>query len=108
MLYNHEKCEDLTADEITSMWPPEDRSKYRPAAEEALEENMVDQLGYFDDAVETAMELANIDKARVVEYERPFSFVNIFGGQSGRIFKLDRNKLYELSTPQVMYLWSAY
>jgi protease-4 len=77
-------------------------------AEEALEEKMVDELGYFNDAVTKAKELANLYDAQVVEYRRPFSFASIFGAETNAIFKLDKNKLYELSTPQVMYLWSIH
>ena len=78
------------------------------SAEEALEEKMIDELGYFEDVVTKAKELAHLDKAQVVEYTRPFSFASIFGAKTEGIFKLDRNTLYELSTPQVMYLWSIH
>lgn len=77
-------------------------------AEEALEEKMIDQIGYFEDAVEIAKRLAGVDDARVVEYTRPFSFGGLLGAQSKSVLNLDRKTLYELSTPQVMYLWSVH
>ena len=77
-------------------------------AEEALEEGLIDEIGYFDDAVAVAMELAGLEDAQVVEYQRPFSFASIFAGQSKTMFKLDKNTIYELSTPRVMYLWSIH
>jgi len=77
-------------------------------AEEALREKLVDRIGYFDDAVERAKQLAGIDEARVVEYSRPFSFMGLFGAEAKSILKLDPSTIYELSTPQVMYLWSIH
>jgi protease-4 len=75
---------------------------------EALEEKLIDDIGYFDDAVSKAKELAGIEEAQVVEYRRPFAFAGLFGSQAKGIFKLDKNTIYELSTPQVMYLWSIH
>jgi protease-4 len=40
---------------------------------------LVDSLGDFDDAVDTAMSLAGIGDARVVRYQVPFSLAQIFG-----------------------------
>jgi ClpP class serine protease len=78
------------------------------SAQEALAENMIDELGYFEDVVTKAMELAHLDKAQVVEYTRPFSLANFFGAKTEGIFKLDKSTIYELSTPDVMYLWSVH
>lgn len=77
-------------------------------AQEALDEQLIDSIGYFDDAVEQAKELAGIKKALVVEYERPFSFANFLGSSAKGILKIDRKTLFELSTPQVLYLWTIY
>jgi protease-4 len=77
-------------------------------AKEALEEKLIDEIGYFDDAVSKAKELAGIDEAQVVEYRRPFALAGLFGSETQGIFKLDKNTIYELSTPQVMYLWSIH
>jgi ClpP class serine protease len=78
------------------------------SAQEALAENMIDELGYFEDVVTKAMELAHLDKAQVVEYTRPFSFANFLSAKTEGIFKLDKSTIYELSTPDVMYLWSVH
>ncbi len=78
------------------------------SAQEALTEKMIDEIGYFEDVVTKAMELAHLDKAQVVEYTRPFSFANFFSAKTEGIFKLDKSTIYELSTPDVMYLWSVY
>jgi protease-4 len=77
-------------------------------AQEALDEKLIDHIGYFEDAVDKAKELAGIDEAQVIEYTRPFSFAGLFSSEVTSVFKLDSSTIYELSTPQVMYLWSIH
>ncbi len=77
-------------------------------AEEALSEKLIDSIGYFDDAVEEAKNLAGLDKAQVVEYYEPFSFAEFLGASTKSVLTIDRKRIFELSTPQVMYLWSIY
>lgn len=77
-------------------------------AEQAKEEDLIDDIGYLDDAISLVLKMANIGKARVIEYRRPFSFMDIMSYQSESLLKLDRSTLYELSSPQVLYLWTAY
>ena len=43
------------------------------SGKQALEAKLVDELGYFEDAVDAAKDLAKIDKAKVVQYAEPFS-----------------------------------
>jgi len=74
-------------------------------AQEALDNKLIDQIGYMPDAIELAKSLANITKAKVVEYEKPFSLEGILGAKA--ILHLNRNTVYELTTPQLMYLWDA-
>lgn len=79
-------------------------------AQEALAARLIDQIGYFDEAVELVKSLAGIEKAQVVQYRKPFSFARFLTYQSSAFggLKLNRTTLYELSTPQVLYLWSIY
>jgi protease-4 len=77
-------------------------------AEEAKKEKLIDAIGYLDDAIEQVKSLAKIDKARVVEYRKPFSFADFLSYRSQNTLKINRETLYELGTPQVLYLWSAY
>jgi len=77
-------------------------------AQEAVEENLIDEIGYLDDAIKLAKTLAKIDKARVVEYRKPFSLSDFMSYRKTNLLKLDRATLYELSTPQILYLWNAY
>jgi len=77
-------------------------------ADQALEAKLIDKIGYLDDAIGRVKALAGIKDAQVVEYRRPFSFMGLLSAKTGGIPRLDRTKLFELSTPQVLYLWSAY
>jgi len=77
-------------------------------AEEALSEKLIDKIGYIDEAIEQVKLLAGIEKAQVVEYRKPFSFADFLGSRSRNILKINKNTLYELSTPQILYLWSLY
>lgn len=77
-------------------------------AKEAKEEKLIDDIGYLDEAIEQVKSLAGIQDARVVEYHKPFSFADIMSIKKSSLLKFDRATLYELGTPQIMYLWSAY
>ena len=77
-------------------------------AQEALEEKLIDEIGYLDDAIELVKSLARIDKAQVVEYRKPFSLTDFLSYRKSNLLKIDRTTLYELGTPQILYLWSAY
>jgi len=77
-------------------------------AAEALDEKLIDKIGYLDEAIEQAKSLAGIEEARVVEYRKPFSLTGFLSSRSGSLLKIDRAALYELGTPQVLYLWSGY
>jgi protease-4 len=78
------------------------------SAKEALEKKMIDDIGYLDDAIEQVKALAGIERARVVEYRKPFSMTDFLITGSRNFLKIDRTTLYELSIPQVLYLWSGY
>ena len=75
-------------------------------AEEALGEKLIDKIGYIDEAIEQVKSLAGIEKAQVVEYRRPFSLAYFLNSRSDNILKIDKSTLYELATPQILYLWS--
>jgi len=77
-------------------------------AQEALDEKLIDDIGYLDEAIDLVKSLAGIEKAQVVEYRKPFTFTDFLSYRKTNLLKLDRSTLYELGTPQVLYLWSAY
>ncbi|HUL50958.1 MAG TPA: signal peptide peptidase SppA [Candidatus Nitrosotalea sp.] len=58
----------------------------------ALELGLVDELGNFDTAVETAETLAGINDSNLIEYEQPFDLGNLlrlFGQTESRALKID-------------------
>jgi protease-4 len=75
-------------------------------AQEALDEKLIDEIGYIDEAIKLVLSLAKIEKAQVVEYRKPFSLSGLLSSRSRNILNIDRTTLYELSTPQVLYLWN--
>ncbi len=79
-------------------------------AKEAKEEKLIDQVGYLDEAIELAKSLAGIGKAKVIQYRKPFSVADLFSYRKPNLnlLKLNKATLYELGTPQILYLWSAY
>jgi len=78
------------------------------SGKQAKEGKLVDEVGYFEDAVDAAKELAKLDKVKVVRYLRPFSLRNVlrFLGQnesakiqiqfSPNALKLQPGKMYFL------------
>ena len=58
------------------------------SGKQALEAGFVDGVGYFDDAIDKAEELAKIKKAKVIRYTEPFSIRNLFRlwGKNDKIF----------------------
>ncbi|MCK4753445.1 MAG: signal peptide peptidase SppA [Planctomycetes bacterium] len=93
--------DSLTIDDINRL---ADGSIYN--ADEALDEKLIDQIGYLDDAIELAKSLAEIEDAQVIEYQRPFSFTSLLDAKTKTLLKIDRTTLYELTTPQLLYLWT--
>ena len=89
--------------DIEQVRPLADGSIYN--ATEALENKLIDRIGYFDDAVTLTKTLAGIEKAYIIEYKRPFSLASWLNSKAQFIPKLDRAALYELTTPQLMYIW---
>jgi protease-4 len=77
-------------------------------AKEALEEKLIDQIGYLDEAIELVKSLAGVEKAQVIQYRKPFSFADFFSYRKSNLLKLNKATLYELGVPQILYLWSAY
>ncbi len=77
-------------------------------AQEAFEEKLIDGIGYLDEAIDSVKTMAGIETAQVVEYHKPFTLADFLSYRKPNLLKFDRTTLYELSTPQVLYLWSAY
>jgi protease-4 len=76
-------------------------------AEKALKNKLIDQIGFQEQAVERAIELASLDKekTRVVRYKRPVSLTDFGLGQapSGSA-GFDLAALLDFSAPRAWYL----
>ena len=79
---------------------------------QALELGLVDRLGYMDDAVAAARELAGIEEARVVTYAAGDEYrSNIYSGLPGNapgvvnLLNIDASFLGGLGGVEFMYLW---
>ncbi len=94
---------ELTIDDVKRL---ADGSIY--SAKEAYDEKLIDEIGYLDKAIEQVLSLAGIKEAEVVEYHRPFSLAYLLEARANDGLKIDRSTLHNLSTPEVMYLWSIH
>ena len=77
-------------------------------AEQAKEAGLVDRIGFLEDAVTRAVELAGLDDktARVVKYTKPKALLDeVLGGQSPGA-GVSLTTLAELATPRAWYLCS--
>lgn len=97
------RADALTPDEVNRL---ADGGIY--TAPQALEVKLIDKVGYLDDAIAVVTSMASLSNPKVIEYRRPFSLKGLLSARSKTILKLDRATLYELSAPQIMYLWNAY
>jgi protease-4 len=79
-------------------------------AADAKKHKLIDEIGYFDRAIEIAKEAAGVSEARVVEYIQPFRLLDILGAnaKTNTLLNLDRDKLSNLASPRIMYLWTGY
>jgi len=81
--------------------------------EQAKENGLVDQLGYMDDAIAAAKELAQIDRARVVIYHRPYGYKpHAYAALSDRppqvnLINISTEQLTLPSPPRFLYLWTG-
>lgn len=80
---------------------------------QALENGLIDQVGYLDDAIKLTKDIVGLEKASIIRYQKKFGFGDIFKVMVSRVFanpeitiKLDEFSREHLSKP--MYLWSGY
>lgn len=74
----------------------------------ALELGLVDKLGFVEEAIRRAAELAGIDpeKTRVVRYEAPLTFMTALGGRAQQPRRSGLSELLDGVTPRAYYLWT--
>jgi protease-4 len=73
---------------------------------QAKRNGLIDEIGFIEDAIDRAMELARLDKkqTRVVEYKRTASLLEIPWLVESRSEAAAVRELLELSTPRAYYL----
>jgi protease-4 len=76
-------------------------------AQQAMENKLIDSVGYFDHAVAKAEQMANISDAKVVTYEELFSFWSLMGAQSKTKINLETEILEKIAAPRILYLWDG-
>jgi protease-4 len=76
-------------------------------AKQALKLGLVDKFGFLEDAVDRAIELANLDRdnVRVVKYTKPAGlFDNLIGLPTGKGPSFDLGSFFDLTAPRAYYL----
>jgi protease-4 len=75
-------------------------------AQQALENGLIDKIGFIEDAIDQAIRLAKLDKekVKVVKYKAEPRLADILFGQSRTPPSLDLAMLLELTTPRAYYL----
>ena len=70
---------------------------------------LVDEIGFLEEAIDRAMELANLDssKTRVVRYLKPASLFDVSGFVMSNNQRPDLSALLELTSPRAYYLASV-
>ncbi len=75
-------------------------------AQEAQIKGLIDETGYFEQAVAKAKQMAGISNARVVELERRMTWMDVLGAES-RQSVIHSKILEKLAIPQLMYMWDG-
>ena len=77
---------------------------------QAKELMLVDDVGFIEDAIERAAELADLDpdEYRVVEYNRPATLADALAGSvDAPQNPLNAQRIFEMTTPRAYYLYSG-
>ena len=75
-------------------------------ASEALENGLIDAVGYVEDVIEEAKRRAGLQEARVITYSKPQSMLGrlLSTSPAPATISLDVKALLELSTPRAYYI----
>jgi protease IV len=76
-------------------------------ADQALDNGLVDKIGFVEEAIDRALALAKLDKkrARVIRYERPAALIDFYGVAGARhSASIGLPELLDLSAPRGWYL----
>jgi len=77
-------------------------------AKQAKKHGLVDRIGFLDDAIDRAIELASLERldVRVVKYTRPKGLLDDVIGLEASAPKFDLSSMLDLSAPRAYYLCS--
>jgi protease-4 len=81
-------------------------------ADQAVANGLIDKVGFLEDAIDRAIELAALtkDSVQVVKYKRPISMwddMSLISARSSGGGSIDLKLLQELATPRAYYLYST-
>lgn len=77
-------------------------------AQQAKESGLIDRIGFIEDAVDRAIELAGLDRddVKVVRYKAEPTLISLLLGRSAAGGGFNLKALSEMTTPQAYYLWT--
>ena len=76
-------------------------------AKQALDAQLIDDIGYLDDAIEITKKELNLKEARIITYHRPSAYKNnIYSQTSFSIFNFGDNEFAAYLPVRFMYLWN--
>lgn len=76
-------------------------------AYEAMENKLIDEIGYFENAVALAENLASVTGARVFEYREPFSIGSLLSSETNTKTVISKDVITEMLAPQLLYIWQS-
>jgi len=79
-------------------------------AEEALASGLIDRIGYLEDAIAEAKQMAGVPEAKVVCYQRPSGLISLLMGHlqgpgASRTLTVNVTGLPKPFTPRFLYMW---
>ena len=76
-------------------------------AKQALDAQLIDDIGYLDDAIDITRKETNLKEARIIVYHRPMTYRNnIYSQTSFSIFNFGENEFASYLPVRFMYLWN--
>jgi protease IV len=74
-------------------------------AEDALKHKLIDDIGYFEQAITATKKLVGEKSVRVIAYEQPSDFFSLFGASTGPQGLLNKLDPLKAERTRLMYLW---
>jgi protease-4 len=95
-----ESRDELTVEEVRAL---ADGRVFTGA--KALELKLVDEIGYWDGAVDATCSLLGVKDVKIVKYQEEFSLGALFAAEAPDTPSLSASTLMDLARTRVMYLW---